>query len=316
VKVLVTGGAGFIGTHVCSELLNRGADVVVLDDLSTGRATNLRDLPVELRPGCVTDAGAIKTAAAGTDAVVHLAAIASVPLSLLVPARTHEVNVTGPLNVLEAARAIGAYVVLASSAAVYGDNCAATTSESAPLLPVSPYATSKLAAEAYATSWQRSFGLETLAFRFFNVFGPLQRPGDAYAAVVPAFVDAALAGRQLQILGDGRQTRDFIPVSTVATLVCDAVGRRVSHPSPVNLALGAATSLLELVDYLEQVLRRSLPCSHRPARAGDIRNSRGDNALLRQLFPDLSHTPLIDALRETVAWWQSGPQPAVSRPAA
>lgn len=314
-KVLITGGAGFIGTHVCRELLNRGADVVVLDDLSTGHATNLRNLPVELRRGCVTDAGAVKTAAAGADAVVHLAAVASVPLSLQMPARTHDVNVTGTLNVLEAARAFGAYVVVASSAAVYGDNCAATTSESAPLLPVSPYATSKLAAEAYTTSWQRSFGLDTLVFRFFNVFGPLQRPGDAYAAVVPAFVAAALAGRQLQILGDGRQTRDFIPVSAVATLVCDAVGRRVSHPSPVNLALGTATSLLELVDHLEQVLRRPLSRSHRPARPGDIRHSHGDNALLHQLFPDLAHTPLADALRDTVAWWQSGPQ-AVSRPGA
>ncbi|MFI5915949.1 NAD-dependent epimerase/dehydratase family protein [Dactylosporangium sp. NPDC051541] len=315
-KVLVTGGAGFIGTHVCRELLERGAEVVVFDDLSTGREANLGNLPVDLRRGCVTDAGAVKTAAAGADAVVHLAAVASVPLSLQMPARTHDVNVTGTLHVLEAARAVDAHVVLASSAAVYGDGCAGTTGESAPLAPVSPYATSKLAAEAYVTSWQRSFGMATLALRFFNVFGPLQRPGDAYAAVVPAFVDAALAGRPLQILGDGRQTRDFVPVSTVAALVGDAVLRRVSHPTPVNLALGSATSVLELVDHLEQVLRRPLPRSHRPSRAGDVHHSRGDNALLRRLFPDLAPTVLVDALRETVAWWQGGRAPRISRSAA
>lgn len=315
-KVLVTGGAGFIGTHVCRELLERGAEVVVLDDLSTGDPANLSSLPVLLRTGSVTDADAVKTASAGVEAMVHLAAIASVPLSLQAPARTHDVNVTGTVNVLEAARAAGAYVVVASSAAVYGDTPSASCGEAAPLLPVSPYAMSKLAAEAYTTSWQRSFGLDTLALRFFNVFGPLQRPGHAYAAVVPAFIDAALQGRHLQIHGDGRQTRDFIPVSTVAALLCDAVERRVSHPTPVNLALGAATSLLDLVEHLELVLRRPLPRSFLPARAGDIRNSRGDGALLRELFPGFSHTPLTDALRETISWWQTETPAGVSPHAA
>ena len=315
-KVLVTGGAGFIGTHVCRELMSRGAAVVVLDDLSTGSLANLTGIPAEVHVGSVADDRAVTTAVDGADAVVHLAALASVPLSLEQPGRTHLVNVTGTLTVLEAARKSHAHVIVASSAAVYGDSSERIKSETVQLRPTSPYATSKLATEAYATSWQSSFGLPTLAFRFFNVFGPLQSPDHAYAAVVPAFVAAAVAGRPLRIHGDGRQTRDFVPVSTVARLIADAVERRVTHLSPVNLALGGRTSILELARHLETVTGRALDREHLPVRPGDIRDSRADDSLLRQLFPDLKPTSLHDALRETVAWWKAAAGAALDGAAA
>jgi UDP-glucose 4-epimerase len=302
-KVVVTGGAGFIGAHVCRELLARGAVVIVVDDLSTGYLDNLAALPVDLRIASVADGAAVGAAISGADAVVHLAAVSSVPLSLDQPERTHLVNVSGTLTVLEAARAVGAHVVLASSAAVYGDHPAALKSEHLPVRPLSPYAASKVAAETYATSWQKAFGLPTLAFRFFNVFGPLQPPGHIYAAVVPAFIAAATAGRPLQIYGDGRQTRDFVPVGVVARLVADVLERRVSHPTPVNLALGGRTSLLELAGLLELVMGRTLAREHTEPRAGDVRDSRADGTLLRELFPVLPVVSIVDCLRDAVAWW-------------
>ncbi|MCA2215460.1 NAD-dependent epimerase/dehydratase family protein [Jidongwangia harbinensis] len=303
--VLITGGAGFIGSHLCAELVGRGIEVSVLDDLSSGRLDNLADLPVDVRIGSVTDRMAVNRSVAGVDAVVHLAALASVPQSLHEPMRTHEVNVNGTLNVLQSARETGAHVIVASSAAVYGNRSGAATAESTPPHPLSPYATSKLATEAYATSWQESFGLPTLALRFFNVFGPRQHPGDAYAAVVPAFVWAAMAGHPIRIHGDGRQTRDFIPVFTVASLLADAVQRRVVHPLPVNVAFGQGVSLLDLADLLENVIQRPLAREFTSVRPGDIRNSSADDSLLRDLFPDLRRTGLAEALQRTVSWRHS-----------
>ena len=304
-KILVTGGAGFIGTHVCQDLLRRGHAVDVLDDLSTGRRSNLAGLPVALHLGTVADSDTVAAAAAEADAVVHLAAVASVPASFESPADTLLVNTVGTHNVLEAARVTGAHVVIASSASIYGDDAAARNHESAEPLPSSPYAVSKLVAELYAAAWQRSFGLPTLAFRLFNVFGPGQRPSPSAGAVVPAFIAAALAGTQLSVLGDGRQVRDFVPVTTAAAVIAEAVERRLTHPSPVNLALGGRTSLLDLIAHLEEILGRRLPTRRLPARQGDIRSSCADDALFRRLFPDVKTPPITDALRDTVAWWQA-----------
>lgn len=304
-RVLVTGGAGFIGTHVCRDLLRRGHAVDVLDDLSTGSRDNLAELPVRLHLGSVADPEVVAAASGKVDAVVHLAAVASVPASFERPADTLSVNAVGTHNVLEAARAAGAHVVVASSASIYGDDAAARKHESAEPLPSSPYAVSKLVAELYAAAWQRTFGLPTLTFRFFNIFGPLQRPGPAAGAVVPAFITAALAGAELNVLGDGRQVRDFVPVTTAASVIAEAVERRLVHPSPVNLALGGRTSLLDLIGHLEKILGRRLTTRHLPARQGDIRSSCADDSLFRRLFPGTASPAIIDALRDTVAWWQS-----------
>jgi UDP-glucose 4-epimerase len=313
VKALVTGGAGFIGSHLCAELIAGGADVSVLDDLSTGRRENIAGLPVRLIEACVTDYRAVSAAVAGVDTIVHLAAVASVPESIEAPMRTHDVNVTGTLNVLQCARDVAAHVVVASSAAVYGSASGLIRADANLPHPLSPYAASKLATETYATSWQESYGLPTLALRFFNVFGPRQRPGDAYAAVIPAFISAAVAGRPLFIHGDGEQTRDFIPVRTVASLLAHAAQHRITSPSPVDVAFGQRTSLLDLVEMLETITRRRLRRQFTPTRPGDIRDSSADSSPMHGLFPHLRHIDLQEALEETVEWWEAEHQSTAQR---
>ncbi len=242
-KVLVTGGAGFIGANLCSRLESSGDhDIVVLDDLSTGNADNLDGLDVTFMHGSFLDAATLDDAVRGVQAVVHLGAIPSVPRSIADPVASHLANATGTVNVLEAARAEGdTHVIVASSSSVYGSNPTLPKREDLATFPLSPYAASKLATESYALSYQHSFGLPVLAFRFFNVFGPLQGAGHAYAAVVPQFVSAAMDGRAVTVHGDGEQSRDFTYVGTVCDVITDASARRVTHPEPVNLAFGTRT---------------------------------------------------------------------------
>lgn len=305
-RVVVTGGAGFIGAHVSRRLLELGAEVVVVDDLSTGSVDNLAGLDLELHETSILDADALSRATVGATGVVHLAARPSVPRSLTDPMASHEVNATGTVRVLEAARAAGVdHVVVASSSSVYGNNPTLPKHEELRPMPVSPYAVSKLATESYALSWQQCFDLRVLAFRFFNVFGPLQPAGHAYAAVVPAFVDAALAGRPLPVNGDGHQTRDFTYVGSVTRAVTTAVADRVAHPGPVNLAFGSRVSLLELIAELEEVVGHPLERDHRPDRPGDVRDSQAADSVLAGLFPDLSPVPLRQGLEETVAWFRT-----------
>lgn len=305
-RVVVTGGAGFIGTNVCRALVAGGHDVVAVDDLSTGSKDNLADLPaVSLVEGTILDPDVLDDAFAGADAVVHLAARGSVPRSIEDPRATHAANTTGTLEVLEAARRAGSpHVVVASSSSVYGASPRLPRVEDDVLLPVSPYAVSKVATEQYALSFQQVFDLPVLAFRFFNVFGPHQPAGHAYAAVVPVFVDAALAGRPLPFHGDGTQTRDFTYVETVAAVVVDAVERRVTDGLPVNLAFGTRVSLLELADLLEHVLGQPLERAFGEPRPGDVRDSQADQTRLRVLFPDVEPVGLEAGLRATVDWFR------------
>lgn len=306
-KVLVTGGAGFIGANLVGVLCRTPQvdDVVVVDDLSTGDAARLEPYPqVELVKGSVLDGALLDELIAGCDTVVHLAALASVPESLERPADYHAVNVTGSLDVLEAARRHGTHVVVASSAAVYGQNPPLPAAESLPTDPRSVYASTKLAAEAHALAYGHAYGLPVLVFRFFNVFGPLQDVNHVYAAVVPAFVSAAIDGEPLTIFGDGEQTRDMVPVGTVTAVLADAVVRRVTHDRPVNLASGVRRSLLAIVDHVEQILRRPLDRRHEPARAGDVRHSQADTTTLWRLFPAIDAPDFADELAATVAWFQ------------
>ena len=265
-RVVVTGGAGFIGANLCRTLIGQDFvdHVVALDDLSTGSRQNLAGSPaVELTEGSILDVDDLDRVMAGAQAVVHLAARPSVSRSLADPMATHEVNGTGTMMVLEAARRHGTpHVIVASSSSVYGANPALPKREDMVPMPVSPYAASKVAAESYALSYERSFGLPVLAFRFFNVFGPLQPAGHAYAAVVPTFISCALAGTPLPVHGDGTQTRDFTFVDTVVSVLTDAVRRRVTDPEPVNLAYGSRVSLLELIAALERVVGRELRRDH------------------------------------------------------
>jgi UDP-glucose 4-epimerase len=305
-KVVVTGGAGFIGGNLCRTLVSEpGIDeVVALDDLSTGFRTNLAGLDgVELVEGSILDAEQLDVVVHGADAIVHLAARPSVPRSLADPMASHLTNATGTMEVLEAARRHGLpHVVVASSSSVYGANPELPKREDMATMPISPYAAGKLAAEAATLAYGHSFDLPALAFRFFNVFGPLQAAGHAYAAVVPAFVDAALRGDPLPIHGDGLQTRDFTYVGTVTAVLADAVLRRVTHPGPVNLAFGTRVSLLEVVDVLEEVMGRSLARRHTGPRPGDVRDSQADQRLVRRLFPDIEPVGLDEGLATTVSW--------------
>jgi UDP-glucose 4-epimerase len=308
VKVVVTGGAGFIGANLC-RMLDREDfvdHVVALDDLSTGSRQNLAGSPsVELREGSILSPDDLDGVIEGAQAIVHLAARPSVPRSLADPMATHQVNATGTMTVLEAARRHGMpHVVVASSSSVYGANPALPKREDMVPLPVSPYAASKLAAEAYALSYGRSFGLPVLAFRFFNVFGPLQPAGHAYAAVVPTFVSCALTGTPLPVHGDGTQTRDFTFVDTVVAVLADAIRRRVTDPEPVNLAFGSRSSLLEVITALEEAVGHPLHRDHVEPRAGDVHDSQADRTRLGRLFPEVRPTPLPEGLRATLAWFR------------
>jgi UDP-glucose 4-epimerase len=307
-KVVVTGGAGFIGANACARLVSdpQITEVVAFDDLSTGLRSNLDGIDVKLVEASILDATALDAAFEGVASVVHLAARPSVPRSLADPMRSHLVNATGTVEVLEAARRAGdVHVVVASSSSVYGANPTLPKSESATTLPLSPYAASKLATEAYALAYQHSFGLPALAFRFFNVFGPLQPAGHAYAAVVPAFVSAALEGRPLPVQGDGKQSRDFTYVGTVSDVLVDAVRRRVTSTEPVNLAFGTRTDLLDVIDLLGAILETNLLVQHEEPRAGDVRHSQADSTRLYELFPDIDAVTLREGLARTVEWFRS-----------
>jgi UDP-glucose 4-epimerase len=306
VSIVVTGGAGFIGANLSRRLRERGEDVVVVDDLSTGNRHNLVDLDVTFVEGTVLDPATLDAVTHDASAVVHLAARPSVPRSITDPVASHLANATGTVEVLEAARRAGnLHVIVASSSSVYGANPTLPKREDLATLPLSPYAASKLATESYALAYQHSFGLPALAFRFFNVFGPLQAAGHAYAAVVPAFVSAALGGSPLIVHGDGKQSRDFTYVDTVTEVIADALARGVTSPTPVNLAFGTRTDLLTLIAELEAILGTSLDVEHTESRAGDVKHSQADSTRLQELFPDVVPTALSPALRATVDWFRA-----------
>ena len=305
-KVLVTGGAGFIGSNLVRELVRCGHAVSVLDNLSTGLESNLEELPVQFVRGSITDLEVVQECACGASVIVHLAARGSVPRSLRDPLATHNVNATGTVNVLEAARANNSHVIFSSSSSVYGVNMTSPKSEAIPISPVSPYAASKAAGEVYAAAYARSFGIQMLTFRFFNVFGPGQRPDHDYAAVVPKWVSQALRGDTLVVNGDGSIIRDFTFVDDVVQVLLDAVERQVTAPGPVNLAFGRALSLIDLLTALEARLG-TLKVRYGDVRPGDIPISENDPSLLFSLFPNAQITNFGQALDTTIQWLRSRP---------
>ncbi|MGH7318062.1 MAG: SDR family oxidoreductase [Candidatus Rokuibacteriota bacterium] len=300
---LVTGGAGFIGSHLVEALLARGRQVRVLDDLSSGRREFLpahRDL--EVLVGDLRDLETVRRAVGGVGVVFHQAALRSVPRSVEEPFAYHDVNVTGTMRLLLAARDAGVRrVVFASSSSVYGDQLVLPLHEELRPLPISPYGASKLIGEHYCANFTRHFGLETVSLRYFNVFGPRQDPASEYAAVVVRFILAAGRGEPLEVHGDGEQTRDFTYVSNVVDANLAAADAPRVTGEVYNIACGARLSVLDIARSLETVLGRSLARRHTAPRAGDVRNTLADVSRARQ---ELGYVPIIDfteGLRRTVA---------------
>jgi UDP-glucose 4-epimerase len=306
---LVTGGAGFIGSNIVRELLRRGQCVRVLDNFSTGRRQNLNGLlgDVELIEGDVCDLDAAQAAAQGADFILHQAALPSVPRSIADPLTTHQVNATGTLNVLMAARqAKVRRVVYASSSSVYGNSPTLPKQEDMPTNPLSPYAVSKLAGENYCRAFHQVFGVPTVALRYFNVFGPHQDPESQYAAVIPKFITAMLRDASPLIHGDGLQSRDFTYVANVVQANLLACQAEAAVGQVCNVALGNRVSLLELVGLLNQILGKALAPSFDESRTGDVKHSQADVSKLHDLTGFVPVTDLRTGLAETVVWYAQG----------
>lgn len=290
--ILITGGAGFIGSNLADALLARGYAVRVLDNLSTGKHANLQlEHPrLSLIEGDVAEAAVVRQALQGCQAVVHLAAVASVQASVDDPVGTHQSNLVGTLNLCEAMREQGVRrVVFASSAAVYGNNGEGEAiDEDTPKAPLTPYAADKLASEYYLDFYRRQHGLEPAIFRFFNIFGPRQDPSSPYSGVISIFTERAQKGLPISVFGDGEQTRDFVFVGDLVEVLEQALEAPTLEVGAVNLGLNRATSLNQLLGAIGDVLGGLPEVSHLPARAGDIRHSRANNArlLARFAFPE------------------------------
>jgi len=309
---LVTGGAGFIGSHLVRALLARGDDVVVLDNLSTGSRANLEALPVELIVTDLGEADQVRAAARGIDTIYHLGAMISVPASLDNPAACYQTNVLGSLHVLEAARReYVRRVVLASSCAVYGDAAGPVAEDAAPR-PLSPYAASKLAMEDLARLFHTAYGLETVCLRFFNVYGPSQDVHSPYAAVIPLFIEAMLAGRPPTIYGDGRQSRDFVFVDDVVQANLSAFQAPAVAGQVFNVGQGQSRTVLELVEVLADLMPGSPAPVFGPARAGDIRTSAADVGRAAKALGYRPAHDLHQGLQATVEWIRVARGPAAA----
>ncbi|HXH98502.1 MAG TPA: NAD-dependent epimerase/dehydratase family protein [Gaiellaceae bacterium] len=301
-KVLVTGGAGFIGSNLVRGLLERGDDVRVLDNFSTGNRANLEGLDVEIVEGELRSYERVHNAVRGVDLVYHLGALGSVPRSVQDPLTSSAVNVEGTLNVLLAARDESVRrVVFSSSSSIYGSATELPCSEAALPDPISPYGVAKLAAERYCVSFSRVYqGLETVVLRYFNVFGPRQSPLSQYAAVVPLFVTAIAAGRPVTVFGDGEQSRDFTYVENVVDATIRAAAAADANGRIFNVAAGSPGSVNLLADSIGRILDRPVEKEFRDPRPGEIRNSWADVSLAEQV---LGYTPAVDleeGLRRTI----------------
>ena len=300
-KVAVTGGAGFIGSNLVSRLILEGHDVVVVDDLSTGLRSNVIDQACEFRELSITDFADLKAAIQDCQTIFHLAARGSVPRSIKNPVATHDVNATGTLNVLEVARSTGAHVIFSSSSSVYGRNMQLPKDESMWLGPMTPYAASKLAAEGYVQAYASAFNVPTTLLRFFNVFGPRQRPDHEYAAVLPKWIWLAMQGKAIDVYGDGSASRDFTYIGTVLDVAVTAMNEMVITEGAMNLAYGNRISLRETIELLRKHFP-DLQVNYVKERLGDVKESQNDPVLLKSLFPKVEPKPFETALSETVLW--------------
>ena len=305
---LVTGGAGFIGSNIVDELVRRGHQVAVLDDLSAGKESNLTDVrgKIDLRIGNITDLAAVQSACHGADYVIHLAARTSVPRSVQNPIETNHVNIDGTLNVLVAARdAKVRRVVFAASSSAYGETPTLPKTESMPADPISPYGITKYVGELYAKVFGRVYGLENACVRYFNVFGPRQDPSSEYSGVLSRFMLAVIEGQSPVVYGDGEQSRDFTYIENIVdeTLrACEAPG---ASGLVFNGGTGARITLNQVLKMLEKITGKKIQAKYDPPRTGDIRDSQADISLAQKV---LGHKPLVhfeEGLQRTWQWYKS-----------
>jgi nucleoside-diphosphate-sugar epimerase len=308
-KFLVTGGAGFIGSHLTEELVQRGHQVRVVDDFSTGKKKNIASFldKIELIEGDIRDIEVCRRAAKGIDFVLHQAALTSVPYSIENPLLTNEINIKGTLNLLLASRdATVQRYVFASSAAVYGDDPHLPKKEEVVGASLSPYALSKRVGEMFCQLFTRTFGLSTVCLRYFNIFGPRQDPASQYASVIPLFISRMLKNEKPVIFGDGEQTRDFLFVSNVVEANMLAVKADSSEGEVFNIGYGEETSINELTRKINEILKMNIRPAYDEPRPGDIKGSFADISRARKM---LKYEPTVDfseGLKRTIRWYEEG----------
>ena len=305
---LVTGGAGFIGSHLVEGLLARGVAVRVLDNFATGRLENLAAVTgkIELLEGDVSNLTTVRSAVRKVDVVFHEAALPSVERSVKNPLESNEVNITGTLNVLLASRDEGVQrVVFAASSAAYGNSPVLPKEETMTAEPLSPYAISKLAAEQYARVFYELYGLSTISLRYFNVFGPRQDPTTQYAGVIAKFITCALEGKPFPIFGDGEQSRDFTYVSNVVDANLLAAEAKLTGAPMMNIAYGERASLNQIVDMLNELTGQNLATQYGPERSGDVRHSHASLKRAKEMLGYAPKVDLLEGLRRTLEWYRS-----------
>jgi nucleoside-diphosphate-sugar epimerase len=307
-KILVTGGAGFIGSNIAAELVRLGADVTILDDLSTGAVENLNEIAgnFEFVKGSLNDDAALEYAVKGSDIVFHEAALPSVPRSVEQPRETHDACINGTLNLLLQARDSGVRrVVYAASSSAYGDKEVLPKVETMAPEPLSPYAAAKLAGEYYCRVFWNVYGLETLSLRYFNVFGPRQNPSSEYSGVISRFIDALMKGTPPVIYGDGEQSRDFTFIDNIVDANLRAALTGEGMGEVANTANGERVTLNELLEVLKRVTGRTdAEPEFREARRGDVRHSQADNTRAVNWFGYQKLVGLEEGLRRTIEWWK------------
>ncbi|MFK7742610.1 MAG: NAD-dependent epimerase/dehydratase family protein [Planctomycetota bacterium] len=309
-RVLVTGGAGFIGSHVSERLLATGRDVVVLDNLCTGRRENLQGMDVEFVEGSIAVAADVERAMKGCTKVVHLAALPSVARSLEKPLDTHEACATGTVQILHQAHKNGARVVYAGSSSAYGNQQAMQKHEELREDPLSPYAAAKLAGELYCRSFSRVFGMPVVVTRFFNVFGPRQPADSPYSGVIAAFCRNLILGKPVRIDGDGGQARDFTYIEDLVTGVLQCLDGTSKGCETVNLAYGDSTTVLDVYETLRGFVQEQLPDQvvtdpqYAPPRNGDVRHSLADNRRAKERFGFAPSVGFAEGLKKTFAWYR------------
>jgi nucleoside-diphosphate-sugar epimerase len=306
-QYLVTGGAGFIGSHLAEELVRRGERVRVVDSLITGKRENLAHLPqVEFIEGDLAEPGVAARAVSGVDYVLHQAAIPSVPRSVEDPVTSNRANIDATLNVLVAARDAGVKrVVYAGSSSAYGNSATLPKVETMPTAPLSPYALQKLVGEQYCQMFTRLYGLETVTIRYFNVFGPRQDPSSPYSGVISVFISAACQGKAPTIYGDGEQTRDFTYIANVVDGVLRATQARDASGEVINVATAGRISLNKLFEVIRDLVGINVQPKYAEVRAGDVRDSQADIGKARRLLNYEPSVSLEEGLKRTVAWYRA-----------